>query len=343
MAATALRPQSNFVIMAHTPKEASYGTVVSAGSIVDMFPLQAPTMAEFKKTRVDDMAQIKGHEFALDTAQLTTTAQDVSFPLSFPAAAETAAMLFAFGLGSVSMSGSGDPYSATITAQNGTVSDQLPSTSIVMGVKGQTGTYKEYKGCVMNEVKFGVENRGRASLTATVMSDGTETDASAFTIPSAVSATSPFWGKNATIAIGNAGSGTTDYSALLQSFDVTWNNNLSLEDAHSLIAAGPTLNVLRFGTRTCSLSIKLWGSIADSFYASDFQSDTLKDIEISVTNSANRLITFSFSRCIIDTVKPTFSSIRNVLELTIKPFVITASTGISPVSILVKTANATYL
>lgn len=329
--------------MANTPKETAYGTAVADGSITKLYPLAEAVNPEVTRERIYDDEQIKGHEFAMDTAQETVLFQDATVPVSFPASAETAGLLYSLGLGALSTSGAG-PYVHTITAQNGTTSDQLPSTSFVVGTRGQTATYYKYKGCVVNELKFAVENRGRAALTGTFFTDGSEASASSFSVPSTVTATTPFWGKNATFKLADAGGSLTDYSSLLRSFEVTLNNNLSRDDAHKLIAAGTSLTALRFATRSMSFSVKIWGSKGDAFYTTDFLTDVLKYAQLKVTNGSNDYITFDFNRCVITDVKPTFEDIRNVLDITFKPFVITASTGISPVTVTVGSTNvSTYI
>ena len=341
--ATALRPQNNLIVMANTPKEAAYGTAVADGSITKWYPISEPVNVEVMQERVYDTEHIKGHEFALDTAQQTTLFQDATVPVTFPASAETAGLLYSLALGTVGTTGAG-PYVHTITAQAGTTSDQLPSTSFVVGTRGQTATYWKYKGACVNEVKYSCENRGRNTLSATFFTDGTETDASAFTLPTAVTATVPFWGKNATFQMANSGSALVSYTTLLRSFEVTLNNSLSREDAHSLIGGGTSLTALRFATRSMGFTVKIWGSKGDAFYTSDFLSATLKDVELKVTNGSNDYLTFNFDRCLITDVKSSFDDIRNVLELTFLPYVITASTGISPVSIIVGSTNvATYI
>lgn len=340
--ATALRPQSNFIIMANTPKETAYGTIVPAATLSKHYPISEPVNVDVVRERTYDDEHIKGHEFALDTDQMTILFQDATVPVTFPASAETCGLIYSLALGTVGTTGAG-PYVHTITAQAGTTSDQLPSTSFVVGTRGQTATYYKYKGCIPNEVRYTCENRGRNSLSTTFFTDGTEVAATAggtdFTIPTGPTATVPFWGKNATFKIANAGSALVDQSTLLRSFEVTLNNNLSREDAHGLIAGGVSLTALRFASRMMSFSVKIWGSKGDAFYATDFATDVLKDVELKVTNGSNDYITFNFDRCVITEANTSFDDIRNVIELVFKPYVITASTGISPVSLVVGSTN----
>jgi hypothetical protein len=340
--ATALRPQNNFVVFPIAVKEAAYGTAVADGSITAMYPLAEPSLAEITKERVYDAEQIKGHEFAADNTQMTELWTDVTIPFAFPASTELAGFLYSAALGAHSVTGAGDPWTHTVTAQDGRTSDQLPSFSLVQGVRGQTASYKKYKGCVVNEVKFSCENRGRCMLNATIFSDGSAADASAFSVPGSMAATTPLFGKTAAFKIVDAGGGLVDNSSLLQSFDITWNGNLSREDAHSLIVAGTNLTVLRFGAREITATVKIWGSKGDAFFTTDFLTNVLKYVQLSVTNTANDSITFDFNRCIIESAKDTFDGIRNVIELTIKPFTITSG-GISPVTITVITGVAAYL
>lgn len=338
--ATALRPQNNFIVLPHTPKEAAYGTAVADGAILQMYPLAEPSLAEVVKERVYDEEHIKGHEFPMDDAQMTEIWRDATVPLVFPATAEICGLLFAQAFGANNTTGAG-PYTHTITAQDGRTSDQLPSISFVQGTRGQTATYEKYKGCIPNEVRFAVENRGRINVASTYFTDGSEADASAFSIPASFATQTPLFGKNSTFQMGNAGGALTDFSSLLRGFEVVWNNNLSREDAHGMINDGVNLTTLRFGTRSLSVIVRIWGSKGDAFYSSDFLSDTLKDVELKVVNGSSS-VTFNIDRCIIESVRDSFDDIRNVLELTLKPFTITSS-GISPIQVVVVNGISAYL
>lgn len=337
--ATALRPQNTFIVLSHTPKETAYGTAVADGSIDQLYSLVEPSLSEVTREKIYDEEEIKGHEFAADNAKMATLWQDATVPLVFPGSYEVLGLIYAQALGALATAGVG-PYTHTITAQDGTSSDQLPSTSFVQGIKGQTSSYEKYKGCIPNEVSVSVENRGRVNINATYFTDGSLGDASGFSVPSTLAAQTPMFGKDATFQIADAGSGLVDQTSLLRSFEVSWNNNLSREDNHSLIGEGVNLTGLRFATRSVSLTLRVWGTKGDAIWA-DFLADTLKDIQVAVGNGTES-VTWNFDRCIIENVQDSFDDIRNVLEVTVRPFTITAA-GISPVQIVVVNDISAYL
>lgn len=338
--AVGLRPQGTFAIFAHTPKEAAYGTAVADASITKWYALSEPAGAEVTKELIFDEDLIKNNEFAQDYSYMVELWRDATLPIALPATSEASGFIWAAALGTINTTGAG-PYTHTITALNTATSDQLASTSIIVGNRAQTATFKKYKGCIPNEVKLSVENRGRVMLNTTWFTDGTEADASAFAVPTSLSTQTPFYGKNATFKMADAGSGLTDFTSLLRGFDITWNNNLSREDAHGQIAAGLNLTQLRYGQRTLTCTIKIWGSKGDAFYSSDFLNGTLKDIELKCINGSDD-ITFNLDRCVVMNVKDTYDNIRNVLELEIKPFTITAA-GTSPIQVVVNNTIPVYL
>src|SRR5687767_6452169 len=141
--ATALRPQNAFLVLPIAVKEAAYSTAVADGSITSMFALSEPSLSETMLEWEDDADEIKGHEFPADLTKRTELFRDTTIPAVFPASTEIAGLLFAQALGALTTTGAGDPYTHTITAQDGRTSDQLPSISLVQGIRGQTATYKK--------------------------------------------------------------------------------------------------------------------------------------------------------------------------------------------------------
>ena len=336
-----LRPQSNIVALTYT-KEAAYGTAVADGSITKLYDLMEPTLAEVSQEMTYDEEMIKGHEFPIDTAYNVITSNDVTIPLSFWASPEICGLLFAAALGSISTSGPVSTiYTHTITAMATTTTDQPASLSLVEAVKGETSTYKKYKGVIPNEVKLSCENRGRISVTASCFSDGNIGDASAFSLPSTKETINPLFGKDAVFAISDAGGSPATQATVLRGFEFTWNNNLSREDNRAMINAGVDLTSLRLGAaRNCTLTCKIQGS-KSSQYFTDWRAKTLKFVKITMASGTKSVI-IDINRCLITDVKDSFDGIRNVLEVTFKPYTTTTST-VTPVTITVANLLTGYM
>jgi hypothetical protein len=342
-----LRPQNTFITLSHT-KESAYGSALSDGSIDKRYDLVETSLAQVDRTFISDMELIKGTEFAVDTVNTGALVlykelhSDVTIPGVWPGSYELAGLLWSLALGNKATTGAG-PYTHTLLAQDPTTSgsvDQLPSTTIVQGVLGDTASYYKYKGCVVNELRMNVNTRGRMQMDATFFTDGTSTAAPSFTVPARNTAQTAMYGRDATFKMGNAGSALTDYSTLLRSFEINWNNALARDDSRSQITAGVNLPDLRFGTRQLTVTIRIQGNKGDAFWT-DMLNATQKDIELKFTSGTNS-ITFNIDRCVIAQARDSFEDIRNVLELTIFPFT-KSITVYSPMEVVVVNSVATYL
>jgi len=320
-------------------KESAYGTAVLDANIGRLFDLVEPGLAEVAIEMLSDDALIKGHEFPNDINYNIQVARDVTIPFSFHASPELAGALMALALGTYSASGAG-PYVHTITALDGTSSDQLPSTSLVQVVQGDTATYKKYKGACVNEFKLSVQNRGRVGMSGSFFTDGSAADAAAFSIPSSKEPVTPLHGTGATFGTANSGSGVVDASASLRSWDFTWNNNLDRADNRGQVAAGINLTTLRFGGRSMSMVVKVQGNKGDAYWT-DWQANTLKNVEVQCV-SGSYSIKIAIPRCLITNVKDSFDGIRNVNEVTYKPFA-TTTTSKTPITVTVTSQVAAYL
>jgi hypothetical protein len=333
-----LRPQSTKAVLSYN-KESTYGTAVIDANITKMYDLIDPGLAEMTSEQLDDSVLIKGHEFASDPNYNITLSRDATIPLKFPCNAEICGWLFAFGLGTYGVSGAG-PYIHTITPQDGTTSDQLPSTSIVQLIQGDTATYQKLKGVCVEEIKLAVQNRGRVDVTGTLFSDGSLTASAGFAIPGSKETVTPIHGTGATFATADAPSAVVDKSSALRGWDFTWKNNLDRADARGMISTGLYLPSLRFGSRSCSLTVKIQGNKGDQYWT-DWFANTTKNVEITLVQGAD-IIKIAMPRCIITNIKDTFDGIRNVNEITYRVLTTTTSSKF-PCTVTITNTIAAYL
>jgi len=336
------RPFCNRMAMS-VYKEASYGNSLDAASYIDqMFELQEPALIDPTLEFVDDASFLKGHEWPEDTGKRILVAQDAEIPFNFPSSLEVMGLLLAFACGEVSTSGSSD-FEHTITMQDACASgkDALPSTSVITGFLGDTASYLQFNGVMINELTINIDSQGWLPVTGTLYTDGEQVDASSYTFPTSFTSSDFVTGANTTFSIGPYGGTYTNYSSIFRGLNFSINNNLDRGDARSNIgAAGIYLSELRFGERQITFNVTVQGHQGDAQWDYLIDGATLM-VKAYVEKSATRSIQIELPKCELGNITPGFDGMRDTLELQFDAFY--DSTESSPVKLIVMNGVAEYL
>jgi len=323
-------------------KETDYGSGVPNANINKLYEPNEPILIDLTQERIDDAETIKGHEFPLNPALDIVVAQNISLPFSFPGTCSVIGVLGSFALGVDVVTGSSPNWVHTYKMGDLCINDQLPSSGWILGLVNDVNSIFAVKGVVINEFKIAMDSPGRLTVTGTAFTDGTMTANPTYTFPPISAAADPLLGSTGDFLIVNQG-GTPSVSKKpkFRGFEFGVNNNLDLADGRSNVAtSGKYLSSLRTGNRAVTLTIRVEGHQGDEFWT-DFMNETLKDVEVTVTTNTNRMISIHLKSCKIITAAQSFDGIRDVLELTFKPFFVVADG--SPVIMTVKNGDAAYL
>jgi hypothetical protein len=337
-----IRPQCSRIVLSYD-REVVYGSPIGDAYIDKRFNPTAPPIMDLVQARIDDAADIKGFEWPYDTDLDIITAQDISIPFSFPCSSQLAGLLFALAMGSIDSSFAGDPYTHTLKPQDACAEDVLPSTSIVVALIGDTGTYYLLKGAMVGDLKLVLNSAGRLIISGTFHTDGTITPKPGFTLPSTPVVQDWFTGRHGDFHIGNYGGSLSSIKTKLRTLDFSIANNLDLADGRSnVVNAGIYLSTLRFGARAYTLTAKFDGhpSTNDQLWE-DHRLGTVKDVQVPIIITANDSITIRMKKAKIAICKASFDGLRDVLDVTFKAFY--ANSEAAPVVVTVVNNVPIYL
>ena len=319
----AIRPQCSRVVLSYYQESdlaaspsAQYGTPVPDTNIDKMFEPTEPVLLALAQNRIDDAEMIKGHEFPQDTELDMVIAQDISIPFSFPLSTSLAGLLFALALGDYTVTDLGDGnYKHSNKALSVCVTDQLPSSSWILGLVGDDNSKFRVKGLVINELKLALESAGRLTISGTAFTDGTLTAVPGYVWPTTLA--SDVW---PLASSGDFLINGVSQKAILRSFDFSINNNNDLADGRSnIINSGIFLSELRLGNRSYELSVTLDGHQGSPIWNA-WLAGTVMEFDISVQYDANHKIVINFPKIKISQCTQRFDGIRDVLDCTIKVF-----------------------
>lgn len=340
----ALRPQCNRIAMSFTA-EAAYGTAVNNADIVKRFDPTDPIFINPTKEKVDDADRIKGHEFPSDPDnQDIIIAKDLQIPFTFDASAEILGMLLSNAFGADTVSGSSPNYTHTFKAfDTNTSSDQFPSASWMLGLVGDTSSFRKAKGLIVNDLTVGFDNQGFGTISGTAFADGTLGIETGYTFPTTEWPVDFLVGTQCDFLIEDTDTTPVSQKSILRSFELSVSNNLDVADARGNIAkGGVNLTELRTGNREYSLTVTIEGHISNTNdFWNDFMNDTEKDVILRVTKNSNREFEVRFRSCKAEEITPDFSGIRDTLQIRYKAFY--NSTDSSPIKITVKNGDSAYL
>lgn len=175
----------------------------------------------------------KGHEFA--TQQYKSHYENPLYVIERPVSSENLAHIIGFGLGNVVMTGSGAPYTYTITPINpsagtapswGSSALEVPYFTLVQQARpGSNSVLDElYLGCAIKSFRLSIKKgpgRESAMISAEVATSGLYTQPSAVTL-----AAQPAWHEMTSPSLSLTINGV-DYVAngYFESLDVSWDNN----------------------------------------------------------------------------------------------------------------------
>ncbi len=278
-------PQCNRLITALTD-ETAYGTATVDGSLITMYHLVDPVLSEPSMDVIDDTDLIKGHEFLSDPNAYKILFQNQRLTLSnIPANSEFLGWLFARALGSVvsaDIAASGDFLHTIKVLDKCAVGDQLPSATITIGWSGTLAVNRTYKGCVIESFTLRINQKGRVIVDCVIVTDGSEADGVAVTIPAAFASTSFYFGFDSILEYEDFGTGLVVETTKFRGFELTYNNNLLIDEAKDKTFATQTvLPELRMGDRVIEASLTLLGDEESTEYA-DALSTQRKLVQVTV-------------------------------------------------------------
>lgn len=334
-----IRPQCSRIVMSFN-KESAYGTAVLDANINKLYEPNEALLLELAQERIDDADTIKGHEFPVVSALDIITGQNITVPLNFPSSCSVLGLLWALALGNVAVAGISPDFTHTLKMVDACVNDQLPSTSWMLGLVGDTASKFRVKGVVINELKLAMQGLSRFALTGSALSDG-NFDLSTVAFPATSSHADWLTGSMADFLLGNSGGALTSQKTILRSFEIGVNNNLDVADGRGNPAdATKFLKALRLGNRSISVQVVVDGHQGDARWT-DFTAETMKDVQITLTKSAARSFDFRVKNCKVMSIAQSFDGIRDVLTINYKAFFTAADA--SPIVVIVKSGDAAYL
>lgn len=278
-------PQCNRLITSLTD-ETAYGTATADGSLIIMYHLVDPVLSEPSLDVIDDVDLIKGHEFMSDpnAYKILFTNQRLSLS-NIPANSEFLGWLLARAMGSVAsaqIAASGDWTHTNKVLDKCAVGDQLPSATITIGWSGTVAVNRTYKGCIVESFTLRINQKGRVIVDCVIVTDGSEVDGSGVTIPAAFASTSFYFGFDAILEYEDFGVGLVVETTKLRGFELTYNNNLLIDEAKDKTFATQTvLPELRLGDRTIEASLTILADEQATEYA-DGLSTQRKVVQVTV-------------------------------------------------------------
>lgn len=221
--------------------EATFGTQQADATLIDWFAVKDPADFAAVETVYDtDEDEITG--------QIGATVHNVlekrgTIARKMKASVEIVEWALAMCFGNVAITGSSDPWTATIK-QRTLCALNPPSFSIVEGLvcaSGSTGTYWLYKGCVIDKLSLSVNGRGPIELTLTIKTDGSETAKTSFSWPASKYAATKLYGRHLQLLFGPLG--TEDISSIVRS----WKLDIDLGTVEPPSISGTTVAEQQFG------------------------------------------------------------------------------------------------
>ncbi len=263
-------PQCNRLITSLTD-ETAYGTATVDGSLTTMYHLVDPVLSEPSLDVIDDTDLIKGHEFLSDPNAYKVLFTNQRLTLSnIPANAEFLGWLLARAMGSVSSAEivtSGDFIHTNKVLDKCAVGDQLPSSTITIGWSGTVAVNRTYKGCIVESFTIRINQKGRVIVDCVIVTDGSEVSGAGVSIPAAFASTSFYFGFDAILKYADFGSGLAVQTPKLRGFELTYNNNLLIDEAKDKTFATQTvLPELRLGDRTIEANLTILADETDDEY-----------------------------------------------------------------------------
>ena len=257
-------------IVTSLTKEASYGVAVADGSLANMFHIINPDVPEVTLDTVDDSAFLKGHEFLEDDSAYKILFQNVRFSLTgIPLSAEFCGWLIASAMGKIVSAQvvlTGD-YKHTAKILDRCVSDQLPSRSLGVLWAGSPTVNKKYAGAIVDSFTIRVTEKGFVTCDVTFMTDGTETSGAGISVPAEFHSSNFYYGLDSELEYADWGSPLVNKSSEIASFELTYNNNLLVDEAKmTTLATDTKLPELRVGDRTIEIAMTLYSNEAGQPY-----------------------------------------------------------------------------
>ena len=235
-----LRPQCNRIALSFND-EAAYGTAVALASINKRLNPREPIFINPSKEISDNQESIKGNEFATDPENRSEIiSMDKEIPFTVDAGLSTLGWCLASVFGGITSAVVTDPAAmpAVVTSRHYfrmadlCVSDQFPSTSMVIGFIGDMMASQLVKGVIVNELRIALSEPGILEVSGTLFTDGTSTTQQAFdfalpALEDDFNVASEFLGHSqADFLTAAVGAALVSKKAKLRGFELTINNNL---------------------------------------------------------------------------------------------------------------------
>jgi hypothetical protein len=329
--------------------ETSYGVAFNDSAITKLFAPNDPVIFDIPQTREDDADIIKGYEFPYDETADVIVAQDVSAPITFRGYLNILGWMFSLITGTDTVVNSAPTYTHTFKIQDACVNDQPPSTNVITEFTNDTASYYKFKGVCLGELKITIDKPGVATVTGTLVGDGTVTPDNTYSgittltnadVVAGVDVGSAFGGD---FKQGPYGGSLVSYKSLFMGADFTINNGLDVADGRLNFAANAKyLGSLRFNKRVVTLNVKVQGHQGDLFWVA-FLAKTKLDVQLTAAPSATRSLDIRIQKCTIASIKQSFNGIRDQNEITYKAYYESTGSINSPWVVTILNGDAAYL
>jgi len=337
-------PRSQIIAFSRMNKESAFGIPIADGNLINWIPCEGPDYPDLGIGYRDDSKVING--FLGPTLRQIETREGKK-AWKFEASAESLGFFTIMQFGKVTMTGSGDPYSAVVKARD-VCTINPPSFTYVHGLNcaGATGTYYRRKGAVINTHSVEIKGKGPLMQTIALEDDGSVTADSGFSFPASPDTVQTLLGSMCQLQFGAVGS-LVDLSAAkrLRTWKATFNSQIKRIDTPN---SAVTVDEFQYGEEAPLVQVEFTikgdeSSPEYALYNVPAGSPTLCQMIMTVDAGTvpDRYWQMTQTNCHILSCTPKPAGNENQLD--IKLGVLNTSTDAGPCQFLSKCGQSAYL
>jgi hypothetical protein len=326
-----------------TKKETAFGQAINNAVLLDMLKWN-----DFEQSKYETKYRTDADEanYADMETEHEVESRRGSLSRKLRASVESAASFLIMQQGNLVTTGSGDPWTHSLRNKQ-VFTLNPPSFAFAEGLDsaGTTATFTGYKGCVIDQVDFQIDGQGPIMQTVVLKDDGSETDESAYSFPTAFSPVNRLLGSQAVLKYGPAGGAFTDITSLLETAKIT-STSAIVEPKRS--AAGIYVTEYQYGDKHPALAMQflIKADKSHDIYKNYKGTANKGMIQLIITKSATRLMQLNISQCVFN-AEPKHGGQEPQLEVIVLPEANatdgTSASALSPCLWTFKTGNSAYL
>lgn len=259
--------QDTFFAIPFTPREVNLGDGVPDINLTKWFSAEEPVIMSAGATVSTDNEEVKGYYGTTKGAQKILTKRR-QCTLRMKANSEILPLLLGSMSGAVNTTDLGGPgpfeHKFPYPAEDGCTKTPYTFSIVCATDRCEPTTHRKHNGVVCTEISIEVERNGDVMLTATLVADGSDEDASAFTPPAVGTAIfgHRFRFNDLTLLMGPLG--TENISNLFRSLTISANSNMQEEynaERGELIG-----EYVKGGAPTLEVSLVVDGTVGDTLW-----------------------------------------------------------------------------